>query len=63
MESLLNKKFEDINVQVPKGYDSILKRCYGDYRVLPPEEKRVNHMPVKIKFPGEDEVIILKGNE
>lgn len=63
MESLLKKKFEDINVQVPKGYDSILKRCYGDYRVLPPEEKRVNHMPVKIKFPGEDEVIILKGNE
>lgn len=63
MESLLKQKFEDINVQVPKGYDSILKRCYGDYRVLPPEEKRVNHMPVKIKFPGEDEVIILKGNE
>lgn len=63
MESLLEKKFEDINVQVPKGYDSILKRCYGDYRVLPPEEKRVNHMPVKIKFPGEDEEIILKGNE
>lgn len=63
IEPLLNKKFEDINVQVPKGYDSILKRCYGDYRVLPPEEKRVNHMPVKIKFPGEDEVIILKGNE
>ena len=63
LNDTVKKKFEDINVQVPKGYDSILKRCYGNYRELPPVEKRVNHMPVKIKFPGENEVIILKGNE
>lgn len=47
--------FEDITVNVPKGYDAILTRSYGDYMQLPPENERVNHMPVRLKFPGEPE--------
>lgn len=60
IQQLLNRKFEDVIVKVPRGYDSILKRCYGDYMQLPPEEQRSNHMPVKIKFRRENEVIVLK---
>ncbi|WP_406534311.1 phosphorylcholine transferase LicD [Methanobrevibacter sp.] len=36
-------QFEDIYVNVPKNYDKILTELYGDYMVLPPEEKRYNH--------------------
>lgn len=32
--------FADTEIPVPKGFDSYLKRCYGDYQELPPEEKR-----------------------
>lgn len=34
--------FEDGTYPVPIGYDSYLKRIYGDYMVLPPEDKRVS---------------------
>ena len=30
--------------------DTYLKKIYGDYMKLPPEEKRRNHMPLEIKF-------------
>lgn len=33
-------KFEDIEANVPIGYDMILSQKYGDYMVLPPEDKR-----------------------
>ncbi len=36
-------QFEDIQVNVPKNYDGILKSLYGDYMELPPKEKRYNH--------------------
>lgn len=36
-------EFEDIYVNVPKNYDKILTELYGDYMLLPPEEKRYNH--------------------
>ena len=35
--------FEDTEFVVPKAYDAILKRMYGDYMVLPPKEKQVSH--------------------
>lgn len=57
IKELLTMPFEDICVSVPKGYDEILKRSYGEYMELPPKEKRVNHMPVRMKFRGEDEII------
>lgn len=36
-------KFEDIEASVPLNYHEILKRNYGNYMVLPPEEKRLSH--------------------
>lgn len=60
VDNLLDQKFEDIFVKVPIGYNKILNRCYGDYMKLPPECQRENHMPIKIKFSDEKEVIILK---
>ncbi|MDC4232643.1 LicD family protein [Actinomyces sp. B33] len=35
--------FEDITVMLPKEYDAILTRGYGDYMELPPADQRVNH--------------------
>ena len=56
MDKFLDMPFEDIKVKVPVGYDKILRRCYGEYMELPPVEKRVNHMPVVLQFPGEEEI-------
>lgn len=36
-------KFEDIQIYIPEDADAYLKRVYGDYMKLPPEEKRVTH--------------------
>ena len=33
--------FEDIMVSIPVGYDAYLRRIFGDYMLLPPEEGRV----------------------
>lgn len=33
--------FEDIQVPIPVGYDAYLRRIFGDYMQLPPEEGRV----------------------
>lgn len=43
-------KFEDIEVNIPKGYDNILKSLYGDYMQLPPEEDRYNHITENLDF-------------
>ncbi|WP_407424360.1 phosphorylcholine transferase LicD [Methanobrevibacter sp.] len=43
-------KFEDIEVNVPNNYDEILKRLYGNYMELPPEDKRFRPAPEKIDF-------------
>lgn len=37
--------FEDITVRLPRHYDAILTRGYGDYMRLPPMEERKNHHP------------------
>lgn len=50
-------EFEDIVVKVPKGYHKILERNYGDYMKLPPEDQRMNHVPVRIRFSGETEAM------
>lgn len=47
---LVDLKFEDIDLKVPNNYDKILKKQYGDYMKLPPENKRVSHSPYIIKF-------------
>ncbi|HFU4234888.1 TPA: phosphorylcholine transferase LicD [Streptococcus suis] len=50
-------EFEGNNYKAPKDWDYVLKRIYGDYMKLPPEDKRVTHNPVRLKFEGEDEII------
>ena len=43
-------KFEDTELKVIKNYDWALKRLYGDYMKLPPEEKREKHFALELKF-------------
>ena len=46
-------KFEDIELKFPQKIENNLERAYGDFMQLPPEEKRKNHYPYKLKFKGE----------
>ncbi len=43
-------KFEDIQVNIPKNYDKILTRLYGNYMELPPQDKRFNPAHYTIDF-------------
>ena len=42
--------FEGENFSAPRDWDYILTGVYGDYMVLPPEDGRVTHRPVRISF-------------
>lgn len=42
--------FDGITVPVPRHYDVILTRAYGDYMQLPPEDKRKTHEPFIIEL-------------
>lgn len=42
---LKKHKFEDIEITVPNNCDEVLRRYYGDYMELPPEEERKGHAP------------------
>ncbi len=44
----LDMPFEDITVKVPRAYDALLRRGYGDYMELPPLEQQRNHEPFLI---------------
>jgi putative licD1 protein len=46
----LEVPFEDITVKLARNYDKLLRRSYGDYMQLPPEEQRRNHKPCVIDF-------------
>lgn len=39
-ESTIKHKFEDIEINIPVGYDHYLKQVYGDYMSLPDKEKQ-----------------------
>ena len=43
-------EFEGKEYETYKNPDHYLKHLYGDYMVLPPKEKRVNHAPENIVF-------------
>ena len=43
-------KFDDIEINVPKDYDKILTKLYGNYMELPPEDKRFRPAPEKLDF-------------
>lgn len=42
---VIKMKFEDLEIDAPKQYHSILTQLYGDYMQLPPEEKRISNHP------------------
>ena len=42
--------FEDITVMLPREYDTLLRRGYGDYMKLPPQDQRRNHRPHTVDF-------------
>ena len=42
-DELIEHKFEEKMLMIPKHYDSILSSIYGDYMTLPREEDRVPH--------------------
>ncbi len=40
-ENLIRHIFEDTETYISKQYDIYLRKIYGDYMKLPPEEKRI----------------------
>lgn len=46
-------KFEHLEINLPANNDEFLRKVYGDYMQLPPEDQRVNHMPLVIDFGDE----------
>ena len=42
---LQSGKFDGLNVKLPGDYKTHLRMRYGDYSDLPPEDKRVGHIP------------------
>lgn len=43
MNEIIELDFEDKKFKAPKAYDVLLRRTFGDYMQLPPENKRKNH--------------------
>ncbi len=43
LESYINLPFEGRKFSAVKDYDEVLRKMYGDYMQLPPEDKRVPH--------------------
>ena len=51
MCEVIEVPFEDMVTFIPKGYDSYLKRLYGDdYMIIPPKEKQETHPILAIDF-------------
>lgn len=51
LEELMAHNFEGIPYSIPKDYDTFLRRQYGNYMQLPPEEQRVGrHNIVGLDF-------------
>ena len=57
MYPLQRMQFEGVEVLMPNQYDTYLKRLFGDYMTLPPQEKRVNHCPYMLDFGKEDHTV------
>lgn len=50
IETITMMSFESLTVPIISGYDSYLKRLYGDYLTLPPINKRVSHHIEKMRL-------------
>ena len=46
--NVIQWKFEDSYMNVPKGYHEYLASIYGDYMRLPSEENRITHHRFKV---------------
>lgn len=46
----VDMSFDGIMIKVPRDYQAILTRNYGDYMKMPPVEKRKNHRPSQLDF-------------
>ena len=53
-EEFIYKDFEKSEFIIPKDYDKILSQLYGEYRKLPPLDKRVTHHRYKVYWKNED---------
>jgi len=49
----VNLEFENISLPAPKEYKLVLRKLYGNFMKLPPENKRITHKPIGIKFPND----------
>ena len=47
-EKTIRHKFENIEIDIPEGYDSILRHTFGDYMIFPPEDKRRNQHEIEV---------------
>ena len=47
--------YEDVMMNFPHNMHNNLTEMYGNYMELPPEEKRKNHYPYELQFPGKKE--------
>lgn len=45
--------FENITIPVLKNNKEHLRNAYGDFMEIPPEDKRINHVPYMIRFEDE----------
>lgn len=53
MLQTVNLEFEGHRWKVARNYDDYLKKLYGDYMKIPPEDKREHHVLLELKFPPE----------
>ena len=51
LSQLIRMPFEDMEVSVPIGWHTYLKRQYGDYMKLPPVEKQKGHHSSELPDP------------
>ena len=51
LSQLIRTKFEDMEALIPIGWETYLKRMYGDYMKLPPVEKQQGHHSADLPDP------------
>ena len=52
----MEKLQDEVIKKMLEELDEMLKKVYGDYMKIPPENERVNHMPLIIQFEGEEPI-------
>ena len=46
----IDVEFEKFNFKILKNYDKYLKNLYGDYMIIPPENRRHRHIALELKI-------------